>query len=126
MIRIAAIILMTLTAGAGAAQATDMPYVAHKACNKGWTASKAYTDQGCRSYRINADSHDPNGAVLCFYDVYCDRGEWWQRASRKGDELRPYQLGDLRRCANNPRKLVVGSCEPITDEQLQADADQYN
>ena len=124
MRRIAAIILMTLTAGAGAARA-DMPYATHASCNNGWKASKAYNDQGCRSYQINADHYDQEGYIICFYDVYCDRGEWWQRASRKGRNLTPAGLRMLHRCANNPRKLEHSGCDPITDEQLRADAEQY-
>ena len=102
----------------------DMEYDDHDKCNKAWRSSKAASEQGCKLHTINADG-TRGGELLCFHDVYCDRGEWWQRAEQKGRIYVP-ALQDLRRCANNPRKLGLShQCEPITDDELRADAARY-
>ena len=95
-------------------------YSDHQKCNEAWRASKAYKNQGCKLYKINAD-HVSGNTLWCFHDVYCDRGAWWQRASRKGLIL-PLDLASLRRCAENVRKIKK-TCTPITDEQIQAQID---
>ncbi len=58
-------------------------YTNHTICNDGWRASEAYKNQGCKLHKVNYD-RTVNGVWYCYHDVYCDRGEWWQRASRKG------------------------------------------
>ena len=103
----------------------------HQKCWAQYRASKAYSEQGCKAHRINyhdslihyTDGKRTHDTWRCYHDIYCEQGEWWQRASRKG--LIDYdELKQLRRCAENPRKIAA-DCEPITDELLSQDAQQY-
>ncbi len=77
-------------------------------------------NQGCKLHKINYD-RTVNGHWYCFHDVYCDRGEWWQRAGRKG-LIKIDDLPKLRRCAENVRKIKT-DCTPITDVQIQEQID---
>lgn len=100
-------------------------------CWDQFRSSKAYSEQGCNAHRINyhdslfhyTDGEFTHDTWRCYHDIYCDKGEWWQRASRKG-LIDFEELGKLKRCAYNPRKIEA-NCDAITDEQLEADAQQY-
>ncbi len=95
-------------------------YSNHVICNEHWRASEAYKNQGCNLHKVNYD-RTTNGVWYCFHDIYCDRGEWWQRASRKGLISLP-DISKLRRCAENVRKIKK-ECTPITDAQIQEQID---
>lgn len=107
-------------------------YNNHKKCWSQFRSSPAYKDQDCEAHTINYDRsilhYDGDGNFThdsweCFHDVYCAKGEWWQRAERKG-RIDFDDLARLRRCASDPRKIDV-NCDAITEEQLEADAQQY-
>ena len=100
-------------------------YNNHVICNNAWKASTAYKNQGCNLHKINYD-RTTNGVWYCFHDIYCDRGEWWQKATRKG-LITLDHLSKLRRCAENVRKIKT-TCTAITDEQIQEqiDSQQYD
>ena len=95
-------------------------YSNHVICNDAWRASEAYKNQGCNLHKVNYD-RTVNGLWYCYHDVYCDRGEWWQRAGRKG-LITLEDLSKLRRCAGNVRKIKT-DCTAATDQLIQDQID---